>query len=63
MFSLKQECIPVGCVPPAAVAVWGGGGVPASVHAGIPPGVGLETPPGVGLETPQGWAWKPSPQV
>ena len=21
--SLEQECIPVGCVPPAAVAVWG----------------------------------------
>ena len=29
----KQECIPVGCEPPAAVAVcWG---VSASVHAGI----------------------------
>ena len=29
---VKQECIPVGCIPPAAVAVcWGG------VHAGIPP--------------------------
>ena len=24
----KQECIPVGCVPPAAVAVTGGGGSP-----------------------------------
>ena len=21
---VQQECIPVGCVPPAAVAVWGG---------------------------------------
>ena len=21
----KQECIPVGCVPPASVAIWGGG--------------------------------------
>ena len=21
---MKQECIPVGCVPPAAVAIWGG---------------------------------------
>ena len=35
---LKQECIPVGCVPPAAVAVclaWGGR-LSASVRAGIP---------------------------
>ena len=32
----KQECIPVGCVPPAAVTVEGEG-VSASVHAGIPP--------------------------
>ena len=23
--SIEQECIPVGCVPSAAVAVWGGG--------------------------------------
>ena len=47
----EQECIPVGCVPPMAVAVHGGGS--ASVHAGIhPPGVGLETPPPV-------WAWRP----
>ena len=40
----QQECIPVGYVPPAAVAV----GESASVHAGIhsPLGVGLETPPG-----------------
>ena len=22
---LKQECIPVGCVPPASVAIFGGG--------------------------------------
>ena len=66
----KQECIAVGCVPPAAVAVHGGRGS-ASVHAGIhtppgcgpgdpPPGVGLETPPpGVGLEPlPQVSAWR-----
>ena len=56
----SQECIPVKCILPAAVAVsWGGS---ASVHAGIhPQGVGLETPlcvglenarMGVGLETP-----------
>ena len=52
-YNFKQECIPVGCVPPAAVAVcWG---VSASVHAGIhPPGLGLDTPPGVGLDSPPG---------
>ena len=72
---LTQECIPGGCVPPAAVAICCRGGS-ASVHAGIPPrcgagdllwvlswrpplGVGLETPLGMGLETPQVWAWKP----
>ena len=42
----QQECIPVGCVPPAAVAMcWCGGGS-ASVHAGIPPGCGPGDPPG-----------------
>ena len=50
-----QECLPVGCVPSAAVAVcWG---VSASVLAGIPPpGVGLETllRPGCGLGDPHG---------
>ena len=47
---LRQECIPVGCVPPAAVAVCGG--VFASVHAGIPhPGPGPGHPPWV-------WAWR-----
>ena len=42
--NVKQECIPVGCVPPEAVAIcWGGS---ASVHTGIHLlGVGLETPP------------------
>ena len=41
----QQECIPVGCVPSAAVAV-SPGGVFASVHAGIPtPG---SSPPGPG---------------
>ena len=39
---IQQECIPVGCILPAAVAIGGS----ASVHAGIDPlGVGLETPP------------------
>ena len=46
--TLQQECIPIGCVPPAAVAV----GVSASVHAGIPPSVCLETP--------WMWAWRPA---
>ena len=48
---LQQECIPVGCVPPAAVAVRGWGS--ASVHAGMhSPGVGLETPLGCGPGDP-----------
>ena len=39
----KQECIPVGCLPPAAVTVGGGS---ASVHAGIdPPQVWAWRPP------------------
>ena len=42
---MKQECIPVGCVPPATVAIcWG---VSASVHAKCGPG------------DPQAWAWRP----
>ena len=64
----QQGCIPVGCIPPAAVAVsWGGGS--ASVHAEIPPlGVGLEDPPQCeprdhpwmwAWRTPQVWAWRP----
>ena len=61
-----QECIPVGCVPPTAVAVsWGPVGVCLSAcwdtptpclpgcGPGDPPGMGLDTPLGVGLETPQ----------
>ena len=54
----KQECIPVGCVPPTAVAVcWEC--VSASVHAGIHPLV-LDTLPGLGLDTPPWvWAWTP----
>ena len=61
----KQECIPVGCVPPAAVAVsWGGFSLSACWDTPPSPlGVGLEPPPlGVGLEPPQLWAWTP-PQV
>ena len=61
--SITQECIPVGCVPPAAVAVPGGSTQPPPGAEPPPPqGVGLETslarspstsPLGVGLETPQ----------
>ena len=49
----KQECIPVGCVLPSAVAVEG---VCPSACWDTPPtlGVGLETPSGVGLEIPPG---------
>ena len=47
----KQECIPVGCIPPAAVAVQGG--LPQwDTHPTTPSGVGLETPLGVDLEIP-----------
>ena len=58
---LKQECIPVGCVPFAAVAVcWRG--VSASVHAGIHnPRLGLDTPPSLGLDTPPGQIAPPPP--
>ena len=38
---LKQECIPVGCVPSAAVAVCPGG----STRGGLPGGVLPDTPP------------------
>ena len=43
----KQECIPVACVPPAAVAVTGGGLHPLARSPSTSPlGVGLEIPPG-----------------
>ena len=57
LVQFKQECIPVGCVPPAA-----GVGCLPQCMLGYPPGVGLETPPG---QTPQClpwvWAWRPPP--
>ena len=57
----EQECIPVGCVPPAAVAVcWGGVCLSACWDNSL--GVGLETALGVGLETPQVWAWRHPPK-
>ena len=59
---VKQECIPVGCVPPVAVAVCWGRGVSVSVHAGIPLGVGLETTWVWAWRPPRVWAWRP-PQV
>ena len=54
--TIKQECIPVGCVPSAAVAVcWGGGGVCLSAcwdtHTHTRPGPGH--PLGLGLDTSQ----------
>ena len=68
---LPQGCIPVGCILPAAVAVWWGE-VSASAHTGIlppwygpgdnPPGCGPgDPPPSVGLEkTPiRVLAWRP----
>ena len=59
----EKQCIPVGCVPLAAVAICCGG-ESASVHAGIhPPGSGPGSPPDVGLETPQVWALNPLPAV
>ena len=42
----EQECIPVGCVPSAAVAISPGGS--ASVHAGITPPPPQSRPPGPG---------------
>ena len=42
-FSKKQECIPVGCVPPAAVAVRGGCPPGTPLGAGTPQD---QTPPG-----------------
>ena len=59
-----REKIPVGCVPPTAVAVCvcGGGCLPQCMLGyPLPPGVGLEhLPPGVNLEIPpRVWAWRP----
>ena len=46
---VKQECIPVGCVPSAAVAVcWGGGFYPGGVcpgEGGVSQHVLGQTPP------------------
>ena len=49
---LKQGCIPVGCVPPAAVAIWGGS-PPGTPQEQAPPTsrhpLGADTPsPGPG---------------
>ena len=72
----KQECIPVGCVPPAAVAVMGEGAPHplARSPSNSPLGVGLDQiplnfPPGCGpeLDPPQlppwVWAWTRSPST
>ena len=42
----KRECIPVGCVPPAAVAVQRGGGVSTRYLGTSPPGPGTPLGPG-----------------
>ena len=58
-YKFKQECIPVGCVLPAAVAIMGG-----SPHTQThTPGAGTpwsRHPPGAG--TPWVWAWRPPPR-
>ena len=67
----KQECISVGCVPPAAVAVTDGGCGPGPDPPQLPPWVWAWTrspsasPLGVGLETPlETWkaCWNQTPQ-
>ena len=60
---IKQECIPVGCVPPAAVAVclWGVGCLPQCRPGSPPPRVWALRPPSQQdpSTTPQVWAWRP----
>ena len=68
---MEQECIPVGCVPSAAVAVSPGGS--ASVHAGIPaPLLGAaprtrhppgSRPPWEQTHPPGAAPWKQTPQT
>ena len=55
---LVQECIPVGCIPPVAVAIcWGC--LPQCMLGYIPrPGPGPESL-GEVMDTPQVWAWTP----
>ena len=48
----KQECIPVGCVPPTAVAVLGV--LHTNPPGSRPPRTRYPPPPGVGLVTPSG---------
>ena len=64
---LKQECIPVGCVPPAAVAVTGGVSTPPGAETPLleqvpPPGCGPGDPPRPDPPQlpPWVWAWKPA---
>ena len=69
--STVQECIPVGCIPPTAVAVSWGVHLSACWDTNSPLGVGLETPRcgpgdtplGVGLETPPGCGPGDPPQM
>ena len=60
----QQECIPVGCILPTAVAIGGSPSVHARIYPpgsgpGDPPGCEPGDPPGVGLETPQVWPGAP----
>ena len=65
-----KECIPVGCVPPAAVAVWGGsppGTLPWTMHVPLGPGTPLpldQAPPRPGTpldQAPPGPDTPPAP--
>ena len=60
-----QECIPVGCAPPAAVAICLGGCLSQSLPdpPNIPPGSGPRHPPAVGLDTPGCGPGHPPPRV
>ena len=54
-YNFKQECIPVGCVPPAAVAI--SGGFPHTPPGARPPPIRDQTTPGPG--TPPGTRHRP----
>ena len=55
-FHIKLECIPVGCIPPTAVAVMRGLHTPPWEQTPLPPGA--DTP---WSRPPWVWAWSPLP--